>query len=98
MTYYYIIIHTNVFCVLFFSLIGTELCTVVEAMYSYEVLFGIHGDPLFAERAEQLGYNALPATITSDMWAHQYLQQDNEMNAMHLDDHIWTHDGPDSIM
>ena len=28
---------------------GTELCTVVEAMYSYEVLFGIHGDPLFGE-------------------------------------------------
>ena len=77
---------------------GTELCTVVEAMYSYEVLFGIHGDPLFAERAEQIGYNALPATFTSDMWAHQYLQQDNEINAMHIDDHIWTHDGPDSNM
>ena len=53
---------------------------------------------MFAERAEQLGYNALPATITHDMWALQYLQQDNEMNAVHLDDHVWTHDGPDSIL
>lgn len=77
---------------------GTELCTVVEAMFSYEVLFGIQGDVMFAERAEQLGFNALPATITSDMWAHQYLQQDNEINAIHSDDHIWVFDGPDSTL
>ena len=51
-----------------------------------------------AERAEQLGYNALPATITSDMWAHQYLQQDNEMNAIHSDDHVWYSDGPDATL
>ncbi len=77
---------------------GTELCTVVETMFSFEVLFSILGDPVFAERAEKLAYNSLPATITSDMWAHQYLQQGNEMNAVHSDDHIWTHDGPDSTL
>ena len=26
---------------------GTELCTVVETMFSYETLFEIQGDPLF---------------------------------------------------
>lgn len=26
---------------------GTELCTVVESMFSYETLFEIHGDPVF---------------------------------------------------
>lgn len=26
---------------------GTELCTVVEAMFSYETLFEIQGDPIF---------------------------------------------------
>ena len=67
-------------------------------MFSFETQFSILGDPIFAERAEQLAYNALPATITSDMWAHQYLQQSNEMNAVHSDDHIWTHDGPDSTL
>ena len=51
-----------------------------------------------AERAEKLAYNALPATITPDMWAHQYLQQSNEMNAVHSDDHVWTHDGPDATL
>lgn len=51
-----------------------------------------------AERAEKLAYNALPATITPDMWAHQYLQQSNEMNAVVSPDHIWTHDGPDATL
>ena len=26
---------------------GTELCTVVETMFSYETLFEIQGDPVF---------------------------------------------------
>ena len=53
---------------------------------------------MFAERAEKLTYNALPATITPDMWAHQYLQQVNAMNSTHSDDHIWATDGPDATM
>lgn len=98
---------------------GTELCTVVESMFSYETLFGIHGDPIFgittpyvlepaltnvlsgfhtAERAEMIGYNALPATLTPDMWAHQYLQQVNEMNAIPSVDHVWAFDGPNSTL
>jgi hypothetical protein len=77
---------------------GTELCTVVESMFSYETLFEIQGDPIFAERAEKIGYNALPATITPDMWAHQYLQQANEMNAVTSDQHIWFSDGPNSTL
>ena len=67
-------------------------------MYSFEMLFSILGDQQFTERVELLAYNALPATITPDMWAHQYLQQSNEMNAIHADDHVWTHDGPDSTL
>ena len=51
-----------------------------------------------AERAETLVYNALPATITPDMWAYQYLQQPYEMNAVHSDDHMWTFDYPDSTL
>ena len=27
-----------------------------------------------------MAFNALPATFTFDMWAHQYLQQSNEVN------------------
>ena len=76
---------------------GIELCGVVEAMFSYGVMFSIHGDPVFADRAERIAYNALPATWASptggDMWAHQYLQAINEINAIKADPHVWTHDG-----
>ena len=77
---------------------GAELCTVVETMFSFEMLFHVIGDPKFAERAEQLTYNALPATITSDMWAHQYLQQSNQMQAVDTDSHVWGSDGPNATL
>jgi hypothetical protein len=48
-------------------------------------------------RVVMSSFNALPATWASptggDMWAHQYLQAVNEINAMKADPHIWTHDG-----
>ncbi len=58
---------------------GTELCSVVEQMYSYEHLFAATGDAKWAERLEVLAFNALPATISDDMWAHQYVQQSNQI-------------------
>jgi len=76
---------------------GIELCGVVEAMFSYTTLFSTHGDVEFADRAERIAYNALPATWASptggDMWAHQYLQAVNEINAIKADPHVWQHDG-----
>lgn len=75
---------------------GSELCTVVETMYSFEVMQEITGDPTFGDNVEKLAFNALPATITSDMWAHQYVQQGNEINAGHFDPHVYVSDGPDS--
>eukprot|EP00929_Paragymnodinium_shiwhaense_P051141 TRINITY_DN2575_c0_g1_i4.p1 TRINITY_DN2575_c0_g1~~TRINITY_DN2575_c0_g1_i4.p1 ORF type:complete len:413 (+),score=95.01 TRINITY_DN2575_c0_g1_i4:97-1335(+) len=44
---------------------GIELCGVVEAMFSYNTMFYIHGDAAFADRAERIAYNALPATWAS---------------------------------
>jgi hypothetical protein len=58
---------------------GTEMCAVVEFMFSLEKLFEIFGDPLFADRLELLAYNALPGTMTPDCWAHQYDQQSNQV-------------------
>ncbi|MBE6635597.1 MAG: hypothetical protein E7617_05295 [Ruminococcaceae bacterium] len=58
---------------------GTELCAVVEQMYSYELLYAETGDAKWAERLEVLAFNALPATISDDMWAHQYLQMSNQI-------------------
>ena len=58
---------------------GTELCAIVEQMYSYSHLFAATGDGKWAERLEVLAFNALPATISDDMWAHQYDQQSNQI-------------------
>ena len=58
---------------------GTELCAIVEQMYSYEHLFAYTGDRKWAERLEVLAFNALPATISEDMWSHQYDQMSNQI-------------------
>jgi len=58
---------------------GTELCAVVEYMYSLGELYAIFGDNGLADRLELLTFNALPGTTTPDMWAHQYDQQSNQV-------------------
>lgn len=58
---------------------GTELCSVVEYMFSLEELYAIMGDNSLADRLELLTYNALPGTTTADMWTHQYDQQSNQV-------------------
>jgi len=58
---------------------GTELCSVVEFMFSLEELYAIFGDNKLADRIELLTYNSLPGTTTPDMWSHQYDQQSNQV-------------------
>ena len=58
---------------------GTELCAVVEFMYSLETLFATFGNPMFGDRLERVAFNALPAAISPDMWSHQYDQQVNQV-------------------
>ena len=58
---------------------GTELCGVVEYMFSLENLVEILGDPSLADRLELLAYNANPGACTPDYWAHQYDQQANQV-------------------
>ena len=58
---------------------GFELCSVVELMYSFEILYSITGDNKWMERVEKLAFNALPATLSDDMWTHQYDQMVNQI-------------------
>ena len=74
---------------------GTELCAVVEGMYSLEHLLAVLGDPAFGDRLEKMAYNALPATFSGDMWAHQYDQQPNQVLCSRFP-RAWTTNGPDS--
>ena len=41
-------------------------------------------------------FNALPATFTPDMWAHQYDQQVNQVQCTINPDHNWSTNGPES--
>jgi uncharacterized protein len=74
---------------------GSELCTVVEYMFSLEHSLAILGDPSLGDRLELLAFNALPGTMTDDMWAHQYNQEPNQVECS-LHHKPWTTDGPES--
>eukprot|EP01084_Bolivina_argentea_P168989 292962_1 len=81
---------------------GTETCDVVEYMWSFQVMFRVFGNVRYLDRLETIAVNALPATFGSpnggDMWAHQYLQQNNEINSMFTNPHIWASDGPNATV
>lgn len=74
---------------------GSELCTVVEYMYSLERALTVTGDALLADKLERLAFNALPGTLTDDMWAHQYNQEPNQVECS-LHHKPWVSDGPES--
>jgi len=74
---------------------GSELCTVVETMFSIEQSLAILGDAALGDRLEKLAFNALPGTFTDDMWAHQYNQEPNQVEVS-LHRKPWTTDGPES--
>lgn len=78
-------------CLLFWETLNLVISPCVSDSNNFTIS---HVILFIAERAENITYNALPATITPDMWAHQYIQQSNEMNAVVSEDHIWNSDGP----
>ena len=75
---------------------GTELCAVVEYMYSLELLLSIVGDAAFGDRLERIAFNALPATFSPDMWSHQYDQQVNQVECSVTANRCWNTNNDDS--
>lgn len=74
---------------------GTELCAVVEYMFSLENLSRVLGDPVFGDKLETIAYNALPGTFSADMWSHQYDQQANQVLCT-IDKRDWTNNSDSS--
>ena len=74
---------------------GTELCAVIDEMFSLEVLLSILGDSALADRLELITYNAWPATLDATNWTHQYDQQVNQVVCSRCQ-RPWTTNGPDS--
>ncbi len=58
---------------------GFETCGIVEFMHSFEMLTKISGNPLWADRCEELAFNTLPAALTPDLKALHYLTSANQV-------------------
>lgn len=58
---------------------GFETCGIVEFMHSFEMLTKISGNPLWADRCEELAFNSLPAALTPDQKALHYLTCANQV-------------------
>lgn len=58
---------------------GTELCTLVELMFSLEQMLQISGDTDYADHIERIAFNALPAQSDDDYLNRQYFQQTNQV-------------------
>lgn len=56
---------------------ATETCTMVEMMWSDEMLLTMSGDPKWADRCEDVAFNSLPASMTPDEKALHYLTAPN---------------------
>ncbi|MDO8685432.1 MAG: glycoside hydrolase family 127 protein [Clostridiales bacterium] len=69
---------------------GTELCAVGEYMYSLEHLVAVTGRAHWGDRLEKIAYNALPATLSPDMWTHQYDQQVNQVECSRQENPVFT--------
>jgi DUF1680 family protein len=56
---------------------AVETCGMIEMMLSCETLTWITGDPLWADRCEDVAFNSLPAALTADLKALRYLTAPN---------------------
>lgn len=58
---------------------GSELCSAVEMMYSFESVLPITGDAYYGDYLEKIAYNVLPTQSTDDYLRRQYFQQANQV-------------------
>jgi DUF1680 family protein len=61
---------------------GTEMCSFVEQMLSFYLSTRILGDAVWADRAETIAFNGMPAGITKDFKQFQYYTIPNQVIAI----------------
>ncbi len=57
---------------------AAETCSMAEYMRSHEIMLAITGDPVWADRCEDVAFNSLPASMTADLRALHYLTAANQ--------------------
>jgi len=58
---------------------GSELCSAVEFMYSFESILPVTGDLFYADYLEKIAYNVLPTQVDDKFMRKQYFQQVNQV-------------------
>src|SRR5581483_12433730 len=64
---------------------GFETCGIVEFMHSFELLTRFTGDPVWADRCEELAFNMLPAALDPQQRSCHYI---TPANCVQLDDQL----------
>ena len=59
---------------------GFETCGMVEFMNTFEILTRIAGDPVWADRCEDVAFNSLPAALTPDHKGIHYITSANSVS------------------
>jgi hypothetical protein len=62
---------------------GFETCGFAEFMLTFEIMSKISGDPVWADRNEEIAFNSFPATLTPD---HKGIHYITPANVIQLDD------------
>ena len=58
---------------------GHRLCAVVEALFSLQQAIRVTGDAALADRLKRIAFNALPATLSADMWRINTISRPNQV-------------------
>jgi hypothetical protein len=58
---------------------GIETCGIVELMHSFEMLTKITGQPIWADRCEEIAFNSFPAAMTPDEKGLHYITCANQI-------------------
>ncbi len=58
---------------------GIETCGIVEFMHSFEMLTKITGNPVWADRCEEIAFNTFPAALTPDQKGLHYITCANQV-------------------
>lgn len=72
---------------------GAETCSMVEFMHSHEALLKITGATVHADRCEEIAFNSLPASLTSDLRGLHYLTAPNLISCDSSGEHDFQNEG-----
>ncbi|MCX7007609.1 MAG: glycoside hydrolase family 127 protein [Kiritimatiellaeota bacterium] len=67
---------------------GFETCGFIESMLSDEIMTRISGEPIWADRCEEIAFNSLPAALTPDHRALHYITSANSVQLDQTSKHL----------